>query len=84
MEQHQLKQIFSHGGGVDPTVLTILGATGDLSLNYLLPALMVLDSQNLLPAKFSLVCLGRRDLTTQDFLEFFSKNTRIKIGRAHV
>lgn len=79
MEQHQLKQIFSHGGAIDPTVLTILGATGDLSLNYLLPALLALDDQKLLPNKFNLVCLGRRALTTQTFIEFVAKNARIKL-----
>ncbi len=53
-----------------PTVLTIFGATGDLALNYLLPTLLHMDSERLLPKTFRLVCVGRRDLSKTDFLNF--------------
>jgi glucose-6-phosphate 1-dehydrogenase len=59
-----------------PTILTIFGATGDLSANYLLPALLDMDGQGLLPKDFKLVCVGRKDLTTEAYLDFIGKKSR--------
>lgn len=53
-----------------PTVLTIFGATGDLSSDYLLPALLHMDGENMLPAEFRLVCVGRRQLSNEEYLDF--------------
>ncbi len=53
-----------------PTILTIFGATGDLSANYLLPALLHLDMEGLLPEDFQLVCVGRRPFDDDKFLNF--------------
>ncbi len=59
-----------------PTVLTIFGATGDLSGNYLLPALLRMDGQGMLPKDFTLVCVGRRSLDAAGYLDFILKKSR--------
>jgi len=58
-----------------PTILTIFGATGDLSADYLLPAIFHMDMEGLLPDSFRLVAVGRRDLTTQTYLDFIIKKS---------
>src|SRR3989344_1289576 len=60
-----------------PTVLTIFGATGDLSSDYLLPALFNMDSQGLLPKNFKLVCVGRRPFNSKQYLDFIVKKSSI-------
>ena len=50
-----------------PTILTIFGATGDLSADYLIPALLHMDEHGLLPETFKLVCVGRREFTPHHF-----------------
>jgi glucose-6-phosphate 1-dehydrogenase len=60
-----------------PTILTIFGATGDLSADYLLPALLRMDKQKLLPKTFKLVCVGRRQLTNKTFLDFIVKKSGV-------
>jgi len=59
-----------------PTVLTLFGSTGDLSLLYLLPTLVHMDRARLLPKTFRLVCVGRRDFSKQDFLDFAVKSQK--------
>lgn len=59
-----------------PTILTIFGATGDLSSDYLFPALLHMDNKGLLPKNFRLVCVGRMDLTTASFLDFLIKKSK--------
>ena len=61
---------------LEPTVLTIFGATGDLSANYLLPALWRMALDKLLPQNFRLVAVGRRDFDTAGYLDFISKKSR--------
>jgi len=58
-----------------PTILTIFGATGDLSANYLVPALLHMDKHKLLPADFKLVCVGRKPFTTKIYLDFILKKS---------
>ncbi|MBI4053723.1 MAG: glucose-6-phosphate dehydrogenase [Candidatus Doudnabacteria bacterium] len=60
-----------------PTILTIFGATGDLSANYLLPALYHMDTEGLLPSDFRLVCVGRRPFNKRSFLDFIAKKSKI-------
>lgn len=55
---------------IDPTILVIFGATGNLSANYLLPALQHMNEKGVLPSTFRLVCVGRRDFTTNQFIDF--------------
>ncbi len=67
---------------VDPNIFVIFGATGDLTYRKLMPALYNLYIQNILPKNFSVICIGRRELTQKDYednvlnsLKEFSKNT---------
>src|SRR5437763_13985254 len=60
-----------------PTILTIFGATGDLSSDYLLPALLHMDEHKLLPKTFKLVCVGRRKLTAKSYLDFIVKKSHV-------
>ena len=60
-----------------PTILTIFGATGDLSADYLLPALLHMHQEQLLPKDFHLVCVGRRDFTAKTYLDFIIKKSTI-------
>jgi len=60
-----------------PTILTIFGATGDLSSDYLLPALLHMDEHKLLPEDFRLVCVGRRDFTTKSYFDFVIKKSSV-------
>ena len=68
---HQLSQ------NLPPTILTIFGATGDLSADYLIPALLHMDEHGLLPKNFKLVCVGRRPLTTKSYLDFIVKKSHV-------
>jgi glucose-6-phosphate 1-dehydrogenase len=69
LELHNISEI-------PPTVLTLFGATGDLALLYLLPTLVHMDSERLLPKTFRLVCIGRRDFSKQEFLDFALKSQK--------
>ncbi len=61
----------------DPCVVVIFGASGDLTKRKLLPALFHLEQQGLLPEKFSVVGVARRDISAtfaadmQDGIEKF-------------
>src|SRR5580700_1770732 len=46
----------------EPTVITIFGASGDLTKRKLLPALYHLFQSNLLPKQFAIVGVARRPL----------------------
>lgn len=50
-----------------PTVLTIFGATGDLTKRKLLPSLYNLDRQGLLPQQFRIIAFARRDFTGEEY-----------------
>jgi len=50
-----------------PTVLIILGATGDLMSRKIAPALFNLFDKNNLPQKFDIIGFARRPLTDNDF-----------------
>ena len=60
-----------------PTILTIFGATGDLSADYLLPALLRMDEHQLLPKTFKLVCVGRKPFTAKTYLDFILKKSHV-------
>ncbi len=67
---------------IAPTILTIFGSTGDLASDYLLPALAHLVCHGLVPKDFFLVCVGRRDLTPQTYLNFVQKKSgRLKLSK---
>src|SRR5690554_4517289 len=48
-------------------IFVIFGGTGDLTKRKLLPAIYNLKKEGLLPSNFSLVAVGRRDYTTDEF-----------------
>jgi glucose-6-phosphate 1-dehydrogenase len=47
--------------------LLILGATGDLTSRYLLPALARLQDESLLPSGFRIGAVSREDMSTQEY-----------------
>ncbi len=60
-----------------PTILTIFGATGDLSADYLMPALLHMDKHRLLPEDFKLVCVGRRPFNHAQYLDYIIKKSGV-------
>ncbi len=50
-----------------PTILVILGATGDLMTKKVIPALFYLHEQKKLPEQFKIIGFSRRDLTEENF-----------------
>ena len=52
---------------VHPTILTIFGATGDLSKRKLLPALYNLAHEGALPERFSLIGSSRSEMSDEEF-----------------
>ena len=60
-----------------PTILTIFGATGDLSADYLVPALLHMVTENMVPEDFRLICVGRRDFNSKTYLDFIVKKSRV-------
>ena len=51
----------------DPCVMIIFGATGDLTKRKLFPALYNLAKDDFLPHKFSIIGVGRQELTSEEF-----------------
>lgn len=52
---------------IDPTILIIFGATGELARERLLPSLFHLHEHSFLPKVFSIVGFARSEFTSQDF-----------------
>lgn len=61
---------------VDPCVVVIFGATGDLTHRKLVPALYNLGVDGLLPAHFSLIGFARRELSDDDFREGLAEGVK--------
>ncbi|MEO8770588.1 MAG: glucose-6-phosphate dehydrogenase [Ferruginibacter sp.] len=57
------------GTKTNPTILAIFGGTGDLTWRKLIPALYNLYLDNWLNSKFSIVCIGRQEITAEDFIK---------------
>ncbi|HEX2110183.1 MAG TPA: glucose-6-phosphate dehydrogenase [Gaiellaceae bacterium] len=53
----------------EPCVLTIFGASGDLTQRKLFPALYALAFRDLLPKRFAVVGAARTDVSTDEFVE---------------
>ena len=53
------------GDSLEPCVLVIFGATGDLTHRKLYPAIYNLYRDQLLPDTFTVVSIGRRDKSTE-------------------
>ncbi len=54
-------------------IITIFGATGDLTSRKLLPAISRLYTENQIPKNTKIVALGRRDYTTNSYLEVMNE-----------
>jgi glucose-6-phosphate 1-dehydrogenase len=52
---------------IPAAVFTVFGATGDLSMRYIMPTLLHMDAEHLFPENFSIIAAGRRDISTSDF-----------------
>src|SRR3989344_6901505 len=60
-----------------PTILTIFGATGSLSADYLLPAIFHMETEGLLPKDFKLIAVGRKDFNKKTFLDFIIQKSKV-------
>ena len=56
-----------------PSVITIFGATGNLSYSRLLPSLYQLDKIGLLPEKFAVVGAARSKLSSQEYRDTLAR-----------
>lgn len=59
---------------VSPFVMVIFGATGDLALSKLFPALFSLYKKGLFHEKFYIVGFARRSMSDEDFRKFVGEN----------
>ncbi len=64
-----------------PTIFVILGITGDLASRKLLPALLKLYCNKLLPPRFQIIGFSRRQFSREDFREFIREKMHVKPGR---
>ena len=64
----------------DPFTLTIFGATGDLTHRKLMPALLALFVEGLLPESFAVVGFARREYTDETFREWL-RESLLKFSR---
>lgn len=72
-KRHPFLQGLSKHRGVQPTVITIFGASGDLCARKLVPAIYNLAVDNLLPADFYLIGFGRKPIPHEAFRSIASK-----------
>ncbi|MDQ8202384.1 glucose-6-phosphate dehydrogenase [Pelagicoccus sp. SDUM812003] len=70
--RHPFLQGLSKHRGVQPTIITIFGASGDLCARKLVPAIYNLAVDNLLPADFYLIGYGRKPIPDEEFREVAS------------
>ena len=56
-----------------PCVMTIFGATGDLTRRKLIPALCNLVQENLLPKQFAIIGFAGNDFDTESFRKFLAE-----------
>lgn len=66
------------GGGMNPFVIVIFGATGDLAQHKLFPALFSLFDKGLLGEKFRIVSFARRSFTDDEYRKLLRDEWRVK------
>ncbi len=66
---HPLEEAGRSSRTIDPCVLVIFGATGDLTSRKLAPAIYNLGREGLLPSNFACVGFARREKTDETFRE---------------
>ena len=67
MTEHPLEEPGVSSRFIDPCILVIFGATGDLTARKLLPAIYNLAREGQLPSQFALVGFARREKSHDDF-----------------
>ncbi len=67
MASHPLEEPGISTRFIDPCILVIFGATGDLTARKLLPAIYNLAREGQLPSQFAVVGFARRDKTHEQF-----------------
>jgi glucose-6-phosphate 1-dehydrogenase len=60
----------------DNCIITIFGASGDLTRRKLIPALFALFTENHMPDKFAILGVSRSELTDEDFREGMGKGVK--------
>lgn len=63
-----------------PTILIILGATGDLMTRKIAPALYHMFEEGTLPTMFKLIGVARREITNEEYRSFIASATKKRIG----
>jgi glucose-6-phosphate 1-dehydrogenase len=56
--------------------LVFFGGSGDLAMRKLLPAMYARDVANDLPASARIICVGREDMSQDDFLKMIETNSK--------
>jgi glucose-6-phosphate 1-dehydrogenase len=56
--------------------LDFFGGSGDLAMRKLLPAMYARDVANDLPASARIICVGREDISQQEFLQMIETNSK--------
>lgn len=64
------------GQPADPCIMVIFGASGDLTMRKLIPALYNLARQNLLSKEFAVVGFARRETSNEQFREKISQGIK--------
>lgn len=82
MNQHPLEEVGVSSRFIDPCILVIFGATGDLTARKLLPAIYNLAREGSLPSQFAVVGFARREKSHEQFRheikEAINKFSRVK------
>lgn len=82
MNSHPLEEPGVSSRFIDPCILVIFGATGDLTSRKLLPAIYNLAREGQLPSQFAVVGFARRDKSHDDFRkemkDAINKHSRVK------
>ncbi|MCA9385103.1 glucose-6-phosphate dehydrogenase, partial [Candidatus Dojkabacteria bacterium] len=63
-----------------PVVLTIFGASGDLTRLKIFPGIYALAAQGKLPEKFTLVGFARSKFSNEEFREYLRESARVEHG----
>src|SRR3989344_353304 len=66
--------------GVEPTVLVVFGATGDLAQRKIYPSLFDLYQKGLLPKKFLVIAFGRREFSDESYRTFVRESIQKRKG----
>jgi glucose-6-phosphate 1-dehydrogenase len=61
-----------------PTAIVLLGATGDLAQKKLLPALMDLYAQNVLPEHFHVIAFSKAEHSTESYRDFAREQIQMR------